>query len=77
MGTNTKKRKISQNVYYQNIYRLKKRGILEDKNDTFCLSQKGRCFQNPYRKVEQKPLKDNKILIIFDIPETRESQDLD
>ena len=67
-----KKRKISQNVYYQNIYRLKKRGILEDKNDTLCISQKGKMFfQNPYRKVKEKPLKDNKVLVIFDIPETK------
>ena len=67
-----KKRKISQNIYCQNIYRLKKRGILEDKNDTFYLSQKGRVFfQNPYKKVKEKPLKDNKILVIFDIPETK------
>ena len=67
-----KKRKISQNVYYQNIYRLKKRGILEDKNDIFYLSQKGKIFfQNPYVKMKEKPLKDNKVLIIFDIPETK------
>ena len=33
-------------------------------------------FQNPYRKVEQKPLKDNKILIIFDIPETKRKSGL-
>lgn len=67
-----KKRKISQNVYYQNIYRLKKRGILEDKNDTFYLSQKGkRIFGNLYKRVKEKPLKNNKILIIFDIPETK------
>ena len=28
-------------------------------------------FQNPYRKVKEKPLKDNKVLVIFDIPETK------
>jgi DNA-binding transcriptional regulator PaaX len=65
-------RKISNNVYHQNIYRLKKRGILEDKNNVFYLSQKGKMFfQNPYRKVRGKPLKNNKILIIFDIPEKK------
>lgn len=67
-----KRRKISQNVYYQNIHRLKKRGILEEKDNIFFLSQKGRAFfQNPYRKVKEKPLKNNKVLIIFDVPETK------
>lgn len=67
-----KKRKISQNVYYQNINRLKKRGILEDRDDTFCLSQKGKMFfQNSYKMVKEKPLKNNKVMIIFDIPETK------
>lgn len=67
-----KKRKISHDAYYQNIYRLKKRGILEDKNNTIYLSQKGKIlFQNLYRKIKDEPLKNNKILMIFDIPETK------
>lgn len=67
-----KRRKISQSVYYQSIYRLKRRGILEDKNNIFSLSQKGKIsFQDPYRKVKDEPSKSNKILIIFDIPETK------
>jgi DNA-binding transcriptional regulator PaaX len=66
------KYKISGNTYYQNIFRLKKRGILEDKNGILCLSQKGKIFfQNPYRKITKKPIKNNKILVIFDIPETK------
>lgn len=67
-----KRRKISQNVYYQNINRLKKRGILEDSNGIVYLSRKGKMFfDNPYRRVKEKPLKDNKILVIFDVPETK------
>lgn len=67
-----KKRKSSQNVYYQNINRLKKRGILEDDNKTIYLSQKGKTFfQNSCKMIKNKPLKNNKVLIIFDIPETK------
>lgn len=64
--------KISNKTYHQNIYRLKKRGILEDKNDIFLLSKKGiALYNNPYRKIKTKPLKTRKIFIIFDIPEKK------
>jgi len=67
-----RRNKISNKTYHQNIYRLKKRGILEDKNDIFLLSKKGiALYNNPYRKIKTKPLKTQKIFIIFDIPEKK------
>ena len=67
-----KRRKISNNVYNQNMYRLKKRGIIQDKNNMFCLSDKGKTlYNNPYIKMRKKPTKTNKIFIIFDIPEKK------
>ena len=67
-----KRRKISSNTYYQSIYRLKKRGILESKNDMYFLSPKGKNLScNLYSKIWKNPTKNNKILIIFDIPEPK------
>ena len=67
-----KRRKISNNVYNQNMYRLKKRGIIQDRNNMFCLSDKGKTlYNNPYRKIRKKPTKTNKVFIIFDIPEKK------
>lgn len=67
-----KRHKTSRATYRQNIYRLKKRGIIATKDDAFYLSKKGKeIFLNPYKKIKVSPLKNNKILIIFDIPETK------
>jgi DNA-binding transcriptional regulator PaaX len=67
-----KRRKISNNTYNQNMYRLKKRGIIQDKNEMFCLSNKGKTlYTNPYRKIKKNLIKTNKVLIIFDIPEKK------
>ena len=66
------RRKVLNNTYYQNVFRLKKRGIIQDKNGILCLSDKGKIFfNNPYKKINKKPATENKILIIFDIPEKK------
>ncbi len=67
-----RRNKVAVNTYYKNISRLKSRGIIEEKNDFFYLSNKGKIIhQNPYKKINEKPGKLNKILIIFDIPERK------
>ena len=67
-----KRRKISRDVYCQSIYRLKKRGIIQDKNGIFHLAQKGeKFFYNTFRKIKTKPIKTCRVMIIFDIPERK------
>jgi len=66
------RRKISNHLYSQSLYRLKKRGIIKNKNDTIFLSNHGKKFySSPYRKIGKNPLKNNKVMIIFDIPEKK------
>lgn len=63
---------VEKSVCRQNIYRLKKNGFLEQKEDTFCLSEKGiEHYSNKYRRIKEGIKKDNKIIFIFDIPEEK------
>jgi len=67
-----KRRRISNATYRQSIYRLRERGLIETKKDTLFLSEKGKkVFLDPYKKIKTSPLRNNKILIIFDIPEPK------
>lgn len=66
----SKRRKVSRLVYNQNLYRLRERGFLEQEGEIYRLSDKGRNYYiNPYKKIREKPSKNKKIIIIFDIPE--------
>jgi len=66
----SKRRKISQKVYNQTLYRLKKGGYINTINDRYFLSEKGKiCCNNPYKRIKEKFKGNKKIIIIFDIPE--------
>ncbi|MEI6580723.1 MAG: hypothetical protein WCO07_00955 [bacterium] len=66
------RRKISNHVFNQSVYRLKKRGIVQNKNDELFLSEQGKTFfSNPYKKIIKKPERTKKVMIIFDIPEKK------
>lgn len=63
---------MKKSVYNQNIYRLKKNGYLIQENDNIIISPKGILYQNnQYRYIKNKIEKKNKIIFIFDIPETK------
>ncbi len=63
---------LSRSIYTQNIYRLKKRGIIKNEKDSYILSKKGIIYHsNPYKIIKNKPTKKQKILLIFDIPEVQ------
>jgi len=65
-----KRQNLSRSIYTQNIYRLKKRGIIDSGKDRYKLSQKGLAYyNNPYKIIKGKLNKKQKIILIFDIPE--------
>lgn len=65
-----KRRRISKAVFYQSIYRLKKRGFIEGVDECYKLSNKGKIYySNPYNKIKEKIKKDRKIILMFDIPD--------
>ncbi len=67
-----KRQNLSRSTYYQNLYRLKKRGLIENKNDSFKLSEKGLSYyKNSHKLIRIKLNKKNRIILIFDIPENQ------
>lgn len=67
-----KRASVSRQNYYQNLYRLSRRGYLELKNDSYALTTKGRlAYANPYRLIRTRPDVKKKIIVIFDIPEPK------
>lgn len=67
-----KRRDISYSFYSQNVYRLRKRGLIYTKNNLYKLSDKGvSYFKDPYNLIREKIKPENKILLIFDIPENK------
>ena len=66
------RRDISRSIYDQSIYRLKNKGLISVEKDLYKLSKKGLGHhQNPYKIIKEKPQKKHKIIIIFDIPESK------
>lgn len=64
--------KKEKSVYNQNIYRLKKKGFILQKDQCLFLSPRGIShYKNPYRHINIKIEKKNKIIFIFDIPENK------
>ena len=72
-----KRRKISANTFAQSIYRLKKKGLIDVSSRGILITEKGvRDSKNRFNLFTIKPNKTQKMLIIFDIPETeRRSRD--
>ena len=67
-----KRRELSYQNFYQNTHRLKRRGIIDINDGSIELLDKGRMFfVNPTRFIKTKPSKDKKIVVLFDIPETK------
>lgn len=67
-----KRRNISKQIYNQNVYRLRKKGLISCKAEDYVLSEKGISYhKNPYRLIKENINKKNKIIFIFDIPENK------
>ena len=63
---------ISRRVYNQNIYRLKKKRFIHSNNDDFIISDKGVAYyKNPYRQIKRSFDKKTRVILIFDIPESK------
>lgn len=64
--------KSSRTSYNQAIYRLTKNGYLERQADGYKLLVKGRSyFSNMHQLIYEKPKRGKKVLVIFDIVESK------
>ncbi len=67
-----KRMKSSKQNYYQAVYRLSKKGFIKEKDQGYILSDTGKSeYANLYRPIKKKIKKTKKILVIFDIPESK------
>ena len=66
------RRTIEKNVFRQNIYRLNKKGIIKNSDGKYALSKKGRLlYASPYKTILATPLETKRIIVLFDIPESK------
>lgn len=63
------RREINKNVFRQNIYRLKKKGVIKIEDNNVQLINIDSNQASKYKLIYEYPLKTNKFIIIFDIPE--------
>lgn len=63
---------VRRQNYYQNLYRLSKRGYVTAKGEGYILTTEGKsAYSNPYRLIRTKAEAKKKIVVIFDIPEPK------
>lgn len=65
-----KKRRLIRSVFNQNLYRLKKRGLVKIEDDRISVTDDGINYYN-YTKLKCEPSGETRIICIFDIPESR------
>lgn len=64
------RRKVNRQSFNNNLYRLKKRGLLEFGSDKNIIINKGNLKQHTlFSKIKEKPIGDTKVMVLFDIPE--------
>ena len=67
-----KRRKLNKQLFNNNLYRLKNKGVLDfDFNKDIIINKKALKFQTLFRNIEAKPTGDMKIMVLFDIPEKK------
>ena len=66
------KRMLNKQVFNNNLYRLKKKGILNfDSEKNILINKNNLRRYTLFSKITEKPVGDTKIMILFDIPETK------
>lgn len=67
-----KRRMLNKQVFNNNLYRLKNNGILDFDSGKNILFNKNKLQQHIlFRKIKEKPARDTKIMVLFDIPEKK------
>ena len=67
------RRNFDRRTFSQNIYRLKKRGIISTDKEYIKLIKSDKFFISQVRVRNKKPIGTEKVLISFDIPETKKN----
>jgi DNA-binding transcriptional regulator PaaX len=67
-----KKRMLNQQVFNNNLYRLKKKGILSfDSEQNIFINKNNLNEHILFTKIKEKPAGDTKVMVLFDIPEKK------
>ena len=65
-----KRRKINKQSFNNNLYRLKKRGLVEFDSNKNIIFNKNSLKQNTlFSRIKEKPVGNIKVMVLFDIPE--------
>jgi len=67
-----KRRTLSKQVFNNNLYRLKKKGILDfDFNKNVVINKNSLVLHTFFAKIKERPTGDTKVMVLFDIPEKK------
>ncbi|KKQ88115.1 MAG: hypothetical protein UT09_C0003G0017 [Parcubacteria group bacterium GW2011_GWF2_38_8] len=67
-----KRRILSRQVFNNNLYRLKKKGILDfDFNKDVVINKNSLVLHTFFTKIKERPTGDTKVMVLFDIPEKK------
>src|SRR3989338_5484724 len=67
-----KRRMLSKQVFNNNLYRLKKKGILDfDFNKDVVINKNSLMLHTFFTKIKERPTGNMKVMVLFDIPEKK------
>ncbi len=67
-----KKRMLNKQVFNNNLYRLKNKGILDfDSKKDIIINKNNLKLHTLFTKIKEKPAGDTKVMVLFDIPERK------
>ena len=63
---------LSKQVFNNNLYRLKKKGILDfDFNKDIVINKNSLVLHTFFTRIKERPTGDTKVMVLFDIPEKK------
>ncbi|KKP87553.1 MAG: hypothetical protein UR90_C0002G0020 [Parcubacteria group bacterium GW2011_GWC1_35_8] len=66
-----KRRMLNRQVFNNNLYRLKKKGMLDFSNRDIIFNKNTLRRNTLFAKIQAKPAGDTKVMVLFDIPEKK------
>lgn len=67
-----KRRMLSRKVFNNNLYRLKKKGVLDfDFNKNIVIDKNSLILNTFFTRIKERPTGDTKVMVLFDIPEEK------
>ena len=71
-GLVQKRRKLNRQVFNNNLYRLKKKGVLDFGSKADIIINKNELkVDTLFAKIKEKPIGNTKVMVLFDIPEKK------